>query len=89
MIGDFNYRNSIETITSGAANSDMMAILNERAAELRAQREVLRQEVHRLNKSLIPTSDSFDVDRFQKALYNFEGVLSEAAPERIQKLLRL
>lgn len=79
----------VETITSGTASADLMVIMNEKAGELRRQREELRNELHRLSKSLVPIEDSFDVGRFRSALSDFEQVSRDAAPERLHKLLRL
>src|SRR5690606_17610694 len=55
----------------------------------RRQREELRRELHRLNKSLVPIEDDFDVSGFKNALSDFDRLAREAAPERLQKLLRL
>ena len=46
-------------------------------------------EYGKLQNSLVPVENGFDKGHFLKTLFHFDQILDQAAPERIQKLLRL
>lgn len=79
----------VNTISSGIANSDLLAMLNERATQLRLSRERLKAEERRLEESVKPLNVRFDPAEFRKMLANFHTLARVAEEEELQRLIRL
>jgi len=63
-------------------------LLNEKAAQLKLERERLFLEHRRLNEALAPLEEHFDPEVFRGVLTNFAELAAEADPEELQRLLR-
>ncbi len=79
----------LETISSGQATGALFAMLNERAAQLKLEREQLRIEQRRLTEALSPLQERFDVTAFRQSLVRFSELAQIAQPNEVQQLLRL
>ena len=78
----------IESISSGNAQGALWALLNERAVQLKLERESLLIEQRRLRESMAPLEEHFDSEVFQSILTNFMELAAEAEPDELQRLLR-
>jgi site-specific DNA recombinase len=78
-----------EVIGSGGVQTDLLVILNEKATELRQERERLRAEQRRLTEAVRPLSYSFDPAPFRALLSDFSELSKEATPEELQRLLQV
>lgn len=78
----------IESISSGNAQGALWELLNEKAAQLKLERERLLLEQRRLSEALTPLEEHFDAEVFHSILTNFMELAAEAEPEELQKLLR-
>jgi hypothetical protein len=82
----------IKTITTGAASGtvsgDLLGMLNERATQLKMERERLRAEQRRLSAALAPLSAYYDASPVRETLSRFTELAQEAEPSEMQRLLR-
>ncbi len=79
----------VETISCGGVQSDLLAILNEKATILRLERERLRVEHSRLSDELTPLAQNFDAVPFREVLADFVALAQEAEPQELQRLLQV
>lgn len=79
----------VATIASGTAVEAMTGFINERASELKMQRDQLRAQQRRLTLELTPIEDRFDADAFRHVLTIFNNLAEEAEPQELQRILRL
>jgi hypothetical protein len=81
----------IETTSLGGASGALLAMLNEKATELKRERERLRSEHRRLCESLVPLNQEFVARDFGKILTNFHELARVAQREReeLQRMIRL
>lgn len=79
----------IATISGGNARGGLIELLNERADQLKIERERLRIEQRRLTEALTPLSDYFDPLEMRGILTDFTLLVREATPEELQRLIRL
>ncbi len=79
----------LETVGSGSASGALLEMLNEKATHLKVERERLRIEFRQLNEALLPLDHYFDAEAFRQRLLDFNRVRQGAAPEEVQRLLRL
>jgi len=79
----------LASITSGRASGALLEMLNERAYELKMEREGLKAEQRRLTQALQPLESRLDAGAFNEMFSQFSEVAQGADPEKLQKLLRL
>ncbi len=79
----------ITTISSGQAQGALLGFLNERAGQLKVDRERLRVEQQRLSLALKPLDEYYDPAVFRSILSHFAALAQEAEPEELHRLLRL
>jgi hypothetical protein len=79
----------LEAVTNGRATNALFAMLNERAASLRFEREKLQSEQRRLLQVLAPPANAFDLEVFRSTLSSFSALAQAAEPEELQRLVRL
>ncbi len=79
----------LASITSGRASGALLEMLNEKAYELKMEREGLKAEQRRLVLALQPLESSLDAGAFNEMFSRFSEVAQGADPEKLQKLLRL
>ena len=81
--------NLVEIISSGKATNALFEALNQRAADLRVERENLLKEQRRLTAALAPLGCGIDVRSVREQLVSFAEIIEEAEPEEMQRLMRL
>jgi hypothetical protein len=74
----------IQTVVSGKADGALLGFLNERAAELKIEREQLKAELRSLQESLQPLGQNFDAGMFRRVLMECNELVQEAQPEELQ-----
>jgi hypothetical protein len=79
----------LASITSGRASGALLEMLNEKAYELKMEREGLKAEQRRLVQALQPLQSSLDAGEFYEMFSHFTDVAQNADPEKMQRLLRL
>jgi|GEM_PF-1309488 len=79
----------LETISSGGATGPLLAMLNEKAAELNLEREKLRVEQRSLMQALAPLEYQFEAMPFRAVLSRFAELAVEMEPQELQKLLHM
>ncbi len=77
------------TLTSGAVTPALMQLVNERAHELKLQREVLRADQRHLLARLAPMEQQPDAESLRVVLSDFMSLAHAADPTQIQRLLHL
>ena len=78
----------IQSISSGNAQGALWGLLNEKAAQLKVERERLMFEQRRLAEALAPLEEHFDAEVLRGVLTNFAELAAEAEPEELQRLMR-
>jgi site-specific DNA recombinase len=79
----------IATISGGQADGALLELLNEKAAELKGEREKLQSEQRQQKEALAPLAENFDAATFRSILVDFDEFAREAEPEELQRVLRL
>lgn len=74
---------------SDKVNDSLLAMLNQRATELRGERERLEEEQRKLSQELAPISAGLEPGAFREKMVTFAEQVEEATPEEKQRLLRL
>ena len=77
----------VETATN--ARGALSDLLNEKAHNLKLERERLKMEQRRLNDQLAPLDYKFDWEEVRRALSDFGRIREFAEPVELQRLLRL
>jgi hypothetical protein len=78
----------MSTIASGSAAIELMDLMNQKARELKMERERLQREHRQISKALVPVENAFEAQHYRKFLGDFTGLWQSADPEQIQRLLR-
>lgn len=76
-------------LTSGPVTPALMQMVNERASELKQQRESLLADQRRLLAQLAPLENRPDAAALRRALADFSALMEEAEPLEVQRLLRV
>ncbi|MDQ3813392.1 MAG: recombinase family protein [Armatimonadota bacterium] len=79
----------LATVSSGGAKGSLLELLNERANELKLERERLRAEQRRFMEALRPLGEYFDAALFRGILTHFFQISQKAEPGELQQILRL
>jgi site-specific DNA recombinase len=79
----------VEAVSSGRANAALFDVLNERALNLKLERERLRAEEKRLQEALNLTREEFDAEAFRATLADFRELAGALSPAEVQQLMRL
>jgi site-specific DNA recombinase len=79
----------VSAITHGDVEGALWQILNDKAAQLKVERERLLIEQRQLKESLAPLDENFDADSLRSRLSDFVSLSHRARPEELQQLLRL
>ena len=79
----------METLTSASVTPALMQLVNERAHELKLQREALRADQRRLLARLAPMENQPDARALRGVLCDFATLTQSAEPTQIQRLLHL
>jgi len=64
-------------------------LLNEKASDLKFEREQLLMKQRRLTEALTPLLSVLDAETFRNQLVELSEIIEEAQPEEMQRLMRL
>ncbi len=78
----------VGTITQSGATEALLDFLNQRAKELKAEREQLGEEQRNLQREIAPAEQEVKADALLAALSDFEKLAQKAEPQELGKLLR-
>ncbi len=79
----------MDTLASGAATPALMQLVNERAHQLKVQREALRADQRLLVGRIAPLEQKPDVHSLRAVLSDFTRMTRAAEPVQVQRLLHL
>ena len=79
----------VNTIATGGAAEALLDFLNQRAKELKGERDELLAEQRRLQQELAPAEQKVDARTLLGYLANFQRLTEKIEPQELQKLLRL
>jgi hypothetical protein len=79
----------MDTLASGAATPALMQLVNERAHQLKVQREALPADQRRLLSLIAPTEHKPDAQALGAVLADFASMALAAEPTQLQRLLHL
>jgi hypothetical protein len=79
----------VNAISSGEAQGALWGLLNEKATQLKAERDGLMREQWRLMERVGALKTDFDASGLRGILSNFRRLAENAEPEELQRLLRL
>ncbi len=79
----------MNTLALGTVTPALMQLVNERAHQLKVQRETLRADQRRLLSRIAPTENKPDAQALRTVLADFTIVTRGAEPVQLQRMLRL